>query len=116
VFQPEVAAAAVVWAAEFAPRALKVGWPTARAAYANRVAPGLLDRYLAAVGYRSQQEPASEPPVRDGNLFAPTCGDRGARGRFDAEARAASWHLKARMAAGAAAAALGLTAPRSEIR
>lgn len=56
IFQPEVAARAVLWAADHAPRQLKVGWPTVRAIYLNRIIPGLLDRYLAITGYASQQD------------------------------------------------------------
>lgn len=113
VFQPEVAARAIVWAASNAPRSLKVGWPTARAMYANSVAAGLLDRYLAKVGYRAQQGNEAVDDARPDNLFTPVEGDRGAHGRFDAEARALSWHLNARVAAGTAIRPLR-TQPRRE--
>jgi NADP-dependent 3-hydroxy acid dehydrogenase YdfG len=102
IFQPEVAARAVVWASEHAPRELKVGWPTVQAIYGNRVAPGLLDRYLAATGYESQQSNEPVDPDRIDNLFGPRAGDHGAHGRFDRDARATSWQLTARLAAGSA--------------
>lgn len=100
IFQPEVAARAIVWAADRAPRELKVGWPTVRAVYLERVVPGLLDRYLAAKGYDGQQ--TGEPADPDGpdNLFGPLPGDAGAHGRFDERAHRSSPHLAARLAVG----------------
>ena len=100
IFQPEVAAEAVVWAAERAPRDIKVGWPTVRAVYLDRLVPGLLDRYLAKRGFDAQttDEPAVEGA--DDNLFHAVEGEFGAHGRFDADARSVSWALRARMAAG----------------
>jgi short-subunit dehydrogenase len=100
IFQPEVAAKAIVWAAAHAPRELKVGWPTARALYLNRVVPGMLDRYLAKKGYESQQADEPVEPGRRDNLFAPLPGDQGAHGRFDSESRAASRLLDVRLAVG----------------
>lgn len=55
IFDPRVAAQAVLWAAEHGPRELNVGWPTIRARLGNRLVPGLLDRYLARNGISSQQ-------------------------------------------------------------
>ena len=97
IFQPEVAADAVVWAAEHAPRELKVGWSTLLAVYGNRIVPGLLDRYLAANGYDSQQ---GDEPVdhQADNLDEPRPGDHGAHGRFDLQAREHSLLLAARLA------------------
>jgi hypothetical protein len=106
VFQAEVAARAIVWAAEHAPRELKVGWPTVRAVYAERVLPGRLDRYLARNGYAGQQ--SEEPVERDhrDNLFDALDGDHGAHGRFDSESRAASRLLDLRLAFGDAMSAI----------
>jgi short-subunit dehydrogenase len=116
VFEPEVAARAIVWAAHHRRRELYVGWPAAKAIWANKLVPGLLDRYLARFGYSSQMSPTLVAPDRADNLFAPVRGDRGAHGRFDAEARKASvalWlathrALAAAALAGAAGAALVL--------
>src|SRR5436305_14196320 len=55
IFQPEVAAEAIAYAAEHAPRELYVGWPTVKAIVGNKLAPGLADRYLAKAGFDSQQ-------------------------------------------------------------
>jgi len=99
IFQPEVAARAIVHAAVHAPRELKVGWPTVRAVYANRVVPGLLDRYLARYGFDSQQTDEPVPIDHRDNLDAPVPGDHGAHGRFDRVARSRSLLLDARLAA-----------------
>ncbi|MCZ2075888.1 MAG: SDR family oxidoreductase [Bryobacterales bacterium] len=93
IFQPEVAAAAIVWSATQRRRELYVGWPTVKAVIGDKIAPGLLDRYLAATGYEAQQ---ADQPVKDGrpdNLWAPVAGDHGAHGRFDERARARSWQF-----------------------
>jgi NAD(P)-dependent dehydrogenase (short-subunit alcohol dehydrogenase family) len=124
IYQPEVAARAVVTAAAH-PRRREywVGASTVATITANRVAPGLLDRYLARTGYQSQQT-ADRPPERGpGNLWqpldAPGEADHGAHGAFDDRAHPRSAQLwlarhprgLAGAAAGAAAAAgVGLTA------
>src|SRR5438477_4626820 len=54
VFQPEVAAEAIHWACETGRREIYVGFPTVRAILADKVVPGLLDRYLARHGYEAQ--------------------------------------------------------------
>jgi NAD(P)-dependent dehydrogenase (short-subunit alcohol dehydrogenase family) len=90
IFQPEVAAKAIEHAAEHAPRELLVAWPTVKAVLGERIAPGLLDRYLARTGYDSQQTDESLEGQRDGNLFEPVPGEFGARGRFSRRSRARS--------------------------
>jgi NAD(P)-dependent dehydrogenase (short-subunit alcohol dehydrogenase family) len=83
IFQPEVAADAIVWAAEHPRREYWVGWSTARAVIGNRLFPGLLDRYLARTGIDAQQADRAIEPGRPDNLYAPVGGDAGARGEFD---------------------------------
>jgi short-subunit dehydrogenase len=88
VFQPEGIAREIYRASLRAPRELWIGRPTAQAIFANAAAPGILDRLLARTaipGQQIQNQPKSDGP---GNLFSPVSGDAGARGRFDAEARA----------------------------
>jgi NAD(P)-dependent dehydrogenase (short-subunit alcohol dehydrogenase family) len=82
IYEPEVGAEAVFWAAHHERRELWVGTPTVMAIIGNRIAPGLLDRYLAATGVDSQQTDEPEDPGRLDNLWAPVPGDHGARGRF----------------------------------
>ncbi len=93
IYQPEVAARAIVWAAYHDRREVSVGWPTVRAIVGNKIAPGLLDRYLARWGYESQQYDGSPDPSRRNNLWEPVPGDPGAHGAFDRRARRWSPHL-----------------------
>ena len=93
IYQPEVAAEAIVWVARHPRRELKVGWPTVKAIVGNAVAPGLADRYLASTGYEAQQTDRPLDPERVDNLFEPAPGDQGAHGPFDDEARAHSVQL-----------------------
>jgi NAD(P)-dependent dehydrogenase (short-subunit alcohol dehydrogenase family) len=88
IYQPEVAARAVVFAADHPGRKQYwVGASTAATILANRVAPALLDRYLAWTGYRSQQTAQAVAPGRPGNLLQPIDGangrDHGPHGVFD---------------------------------
>ncbi|HEU4641114.1 MAG TPA: SDR family oxidoreductase [Gemmatimonadaceae bacterium] len=94
IFQPEVGARAVVWAAHHdCGRELTVGGPSVKAVYGNKVAPGYADHWLARHGYRSQQTSEPANPDRPNNLWAPLPGDHGAHGSFDARAHAASMQL-----------------------
>jgi NAD(P)-dependent dehydrogenase (short-subunit alcohol dehydrogenase family) len=93
VFQPELAAEAILWAAEQRPRELNVGLPTVKAIWANKFLPDLLDRYLASTGYDAQQTDEPVDPQRPNNLWAPVPGAAAAHGRFDRQARRHSWQL-----------------------
>lgn len=93
IFEPEVAARAIVWASEHPRRELNVGWGTTQAILANTFAPGLLDRYLGRIGYDRQQGDEPETPGRPDNLFTPVPGDAGAHGPFSDEAKNASPQL-----------------------
>lgn len=112
IFQPEVIARAVVSAAKKTPREKWLGWPSIKAIIGRFLAPRFTERYLARTGYASQQTDQPAPAERHDNLDAPLPGDRGARGRFDDEARRFSpgiWmqtHSKTTVA-GVAALALG---------
>ncbi len=87
IFQPELAAEAIHYAATQKRRELVVGWPTLKAIYGEKVAPGLLDRFLARNGYDAQQTDEPLDGERPGNLFEPVAGDFSAHGPFDDEAR-----------------------------
>ena len=93
IFQPEVGASAIYWAAHHRRRELYVGWPTVKAITGNKIAPGLLDNYLGGTGYDSQQTAEPVEPNRPDNLWKPVAGDHGAHGRFDNRARAHSYQL-----------------------
>jgi NAD(P)-dependent dehydrogenase (short-subunit alcohol dehydrogenase family) len=87
IYQPEVAAEAVVYASRHNRREIYVGISTVKAIIGNRLFPGLLDHYLARTGYKSQQTDEPEDPNRPYNLYEPVAGDFGAHGRFDAQSR-----------------------------
>lgn len=93
IFQPEVAAKAIVWASRHDRREIYVGGPTVQAIDANKVAPRLLDEYLARTCYDSQQTDELIDPDRPDNLFAPVPGDHGAHGIFDKRAHPQSLQL-----------------------
>lgn len=95
IFQPEVGARAVYWAAHHHRREVFVGMPTVEAIVGNKIAPGLLDRYLGHTGYDSQQTNQPEDPNRPNNLWEPVPGDHGAHGTFDARAHERSYELVA---------------------
>jgi NAD(P)-dependent dehydrogenase (short-subunit alcohol dehydrogenase family) len=115
IYQPELAARAVVFAAEH-PRRREywVGSSTAATLLANAVAPALLDRYLARTGFQAQQTDAPPSPDRAGNLREPLdeVDDYTAHGEFDEQAHAtdpqvwASQHHGVLAGAGAAAGAV----------
>ncbi len=99
IFQPEVAAQAILFAATHRRREVWVKWPTFKAIVANAVAPWILDRYLARQGYAGQMtsEPvAADPPV---NLFHAPLGDWGAHGRFPARPPDGAWQNRIPLAA-----------------
>src|SRR5438105_603130 len=92
IFQPEVAAEAIVYASSHARREIYVGMPTVEAIVGNKIAPGLLDHYLARTSYDSQQHDGPEDRHRTDNLWEPVDAERdhGAHGAFDSRASAHS--------------------------
>ncbi len=110
IYQPEVAARAILWASAHPRREVHVGLPTVGTIWADKVVPGLLDRYLARTGYDSQQLDLPTEGDRPDNLWAPVPGDHGAHGIFDEQARGSSPQLTftthRRLAGGVAAAAV----------
>lgn len=95
IFQPEVGARAIYWAAHHSRREVYVGWPTVEAIVGNKLAPGWLDRYLGKTGFASQQTSEAEDPNRPDNLWEPLAGDHGAHGTFDSRAHEQSRELRA---------------------
>jgi NAD(P)-dependent dehydrogenase (short-subunit alcohol dehydrogenase family) len=118
IYQPEVAARAVVYAGDHpGRREYWVGSTTAATLLANAVAPGLLDRYLGRTGFDSQQTTQPRDPNAPENLWSPADGpdgkDFGAHGAFDDRSHGQSvqlWASQHHGVVGAAAAALGLLA------
>lgn len=86
IYQPEVAAKAILHAATHLRRELWLGTPTWLTILGNRLVPGYIDRYLAETGYESQQYDGPVEPDRKNNLWEPVPGDHGAHGDFDIRA------------------------------
>ncbi|HLJ15564.1 MAG TPA: SDR family oxidoreductase [Bryobacteraceae bacterium] len=90
IFQPEVAAHAIVWAAQHKRREVYVGWPTVEAIYAQEIAPSFADRYLAKHAFDDQQTAEPVSPNRPDNLFEPVQADYAAHGIFGDRAKSFS--------------------------
>ena len=86
VFDPDVAAEATWRAVRDGPRELWVGGSAVQAIAGQMVAPGLLDRYIAKVGWDGQVTGIPNPHGPD-NLYEPVAGHQAARGRFGAKAK-----------------------------
>jgi len=108
IYQPEVAAEAIYFAAHARRREMSVGMPTVVAIYGNKIAPGLGDYYLGSQGYESQQTNEPIDPNRPNNLWEPVAGDHGAHGIFDDRASVSSPQLWANMNRGWLTALAGL--------
>jgi NAD(P)-dependent dehydrogenase (short-subunit alcohol dehydrogenase family) len=93
IYQPEVAAEAVYWAAHHHRREIDVGFSTVKAIFGNKLAPGFADRYLARTGYKSQQIQGMPVSGRPDNLYEPVPDKAATHGMFDSRARARSHQL-----------------------
>lgn len=112
IFQPEVAARAIVWAARHRRREIYVGMSAIKAIVANKFFPGLLDRYLARTNYAAQRRTPLAPAPKASNLWHPVRGLHATHGAFDERAARhspalwASTHRAELAGAGIAVAAL----------
>lgn len=97
IYEPEVAAQAIVHAAHHYRREWYVGWPTVKAILGNRFMSSFADWYLARTGYAAQQSDGATAPDRKDNLFTPVDEKRdfGAHGDFGQRAQRVSWQLLA---------------------
>lgn len=107
IYQPEVAAEGIIYAAETGIRNLMVSKDVIQTILGDRLAPGILDQVLGKIGYKGQQTHEPEDPNRADNLWSPVEEDRGAHGPFDGEAKGFSPQLwatknKGKVIAGAA--------------
>ena len=95
IFQPELAAKGVHWAAHHRRREVCVGFPAVKAIAINKWFPSLVDRVLARKGYQGQVDMEPVPEERPDNLFDAAPLDYGTHGRFDARAKSHSmqWWL-----------------------
>jgi short-subunit dehydrogenase len=111
IFQPEVAARAIYYAAHHPDRReYYVGFSTVKAIFGNKLVPSFGDHYLARNGYDSQQYDGPENPNRPNNLWQPVPGDHGAHGSFDERANSFSMELWLEMNRKWLGAGLGLLA------
>jgi NAD(P)-dependent dehydrogenase (short-subunit alcohol dehydrogenase family) len=93
IFQPEIAAEAIVYVADHPRREFYVGFPTLEAILGEKVAAGFVDRQLAKHGYDAQQTAELDDPARRDNVHAPVPGDHGAHGAFEDRAKTFSAQL-----------------------
>jgi short-subunit dehydrogenase len=111
IFQPEVAARAIYYAAHHpGRREYYVGWSTMKAILGNKIAPSFADHYLARAGYDAQQHDGPEDPNRPNNVWHPVPGDHGAHGAFGDRASSYSIELWLEMNRKWLSAGLGLLA------
>ncbi len=118
IYQPEIAAKAIVWAGEHPNRhELQVGATTVATILGNKIMPGILDRYLAKTGFKSQQTHHNVESIQPNNLWHPLDNDKdyGTHGRFDNRSHSkslqlwASLHRKSLVFAIASAMAIGVS-------
>lgn len=93
IFQPELAARGIVWAAKHRRREVCVGWPAVKAIWGNKFAPWFADRLLAKKGYDGQMTSERQPADAPDNLYQAVTDKARTHGRFDARARSRSWQL-----------------------
>jgi NAD(P)-dependent dehydrogenase (short-subunit alcohol dehydrogenase family) len=93
IFQPEVAAEAVYWAAHHRRRELDVGGSVVKAIFGNRLSPRFADWYLARTGYEAQQVEGLSVHERKDNLFEPVQSEASTHGMFDDQAQSRSYQL-----------------------
>jgi hypothetical protein len=93
IYQPEIAAQAIVFASKNTRREIYVGLPTVIAIIGNKLFPRLGDWYLGKTGVKGQQTQEKADPSKPDNLYEPVGGDPGAHGRFDDRAHSFSPQL-----------------------
>lgn len=121
IFQPEVAAKGIHWAAHHRRRELNVGFPAVKAILGNKLFPKLANRRLVKLGYAGQMGKLPLPDDRPDNLYEAVPEDYGTHGRFDTRSKGYSLQLWATthrgvVAAGALAAGALLWAGRRGMR
>jgi short-subunit dehydrogenase len=93
IYQPEVPAEAVYWAAHHRRRELDVGGSAVKAIFGNKLSPRFADWYLARTGYKSQQIQGMTVSGRPDNLFEPVPDEAATHGIFDSQAHERSYQL-----------------------
>lgn len=119
VYQPEVAARAILFAAGSRRKEVILGAPALQAILGDKLGSSVLDHYLARTAVEGQQGEAALFPERPDNLFEPVPGDHGVHGRFDAKARTRSpqlWFTRHRAGVAFALGAVALIAATASRR
>lgn len=93
IYQPEVAARGIKYAATHNLRELFIGYPTYQAIIGNKLLPGYIDRVLAKSGFKGQQTDEPKDSDRKHNLWKPVPGNHSAHGVFDDQAHKKSFTL-----------------------
>jgi short-subunit dehydrogenase len=93
IFQPEVAAEAILFAAEHSRRDIMVGYTTVEATVGEKIIPGILDHYLAHAAWEGSMLPEPADPGKPDNFWQPLAGDHGSHGPFDQKAHSFSLQL-----------------------
>ncbi|HVX84884.1 MAG TPA: SDR family oxidoreductase [Phycisphaerae bacterium] len=111
IYQPEVAADAIFFAAHHKRKEFLVGWPTIESTQVQKIASSALDHYLASAAWDGSQRKELADHEKPNNFWKPVHGDRGSHGPFDPQSKPRSlqvWANKNRnwIALGAATAAL----------
>ncbi len=115
IYQPEVAADAIYFAAHHPRKQFSVGWPTVESTEAQKLAPALMDRYLASAAWNGSQRHEKADPAAPNNFWKPVRGDRGSHGPFDNKSKGRSFqvwankHRKAFFATAAFAAGIAIS-------
>ena len=115
IFQPEVAADAILFAAENDRREIMVGYTTVEATLGEKVIPGLLDDYLADAAWKGAMLPEAADPEKRDNFWEPLPGDHGSHGPFDDLSHGFSLQLwatknRSKLISGLLVAGMGLSA------
>lgn len=82
IYEPEVAADAIYFAAHAQRKEFNVGWPTVESVLGEKIAPRLMDRYIADHMWEGSQRKNVPHENRPDNFWQPVAGDHGARGPF----------------------------------
>jgi short-subunit dehydrogenase len=93
IFQPEVAARAILFGAENDRREIMVGYTTVEATLGEKIFPDLLDHYLASAAWEGSMLPQAADPQQPDNFWEPVPRDLGSHGPFDRMSRNYSWQL-----------------------
>jgi hypothetical protein len=94
IYQPEVCAEAVCWAAHQRHREVFVGWPTLRAIWLQREVVGQAVQAACCPAWDAQMDDGASDPNQPNDLYEPVAGHQAAHGQFDEPAPSISWELQ----------------------